>query len=182
MREKEERKMNEMMPLEKIESRIYMIRGKKVMLDCDLAEMYGVDTRNLKRQVRRNPDRFPSDFMFILNEKEIGDLVCHFGTPMRSRFGGAQPFAFTEHGILMLSSVLNSKRAIEINIKIMRVFNKIREFALSHRSLADRIEQLENKHLKHELDISTIFKVLKKLMEPKPEKPVKRIGFSVGGE
>lgn len=168
--------MKDMVPIEKVESKIYLIRGHKVMLDRDLAELYGVDNRHLKRQVRRNRHRFPTDFMFVLDQPEQEAMVRQFGTPLRSRFGGSAPFAFTEHGILMLSSVLNSRRAIEVNIKIMRIFVKLRATLASHRWLAGKIKTLEKKHLRHDLEIQAIFKVLKQIMEP-PVKPAKRIGF-----
>ena len=114
---------------QKILNRIYAIRGEKVMLDQDLAEMYGAETKQLKRQVKRNKDRFPKDFMFELTKKEYENLGSQIGT---SRWGGTRymPMAFTEQGVAMLSSVLNSKTAIEVNIRIIRVFTKIRQYAL----------------------------------------------------
>jgi len=173
---KEKGENMELVPIERIESKIYLIRGHKVMLDWDLAELYGVDNRHLKRQVRRNRQRFPTDFMFVLDQPEQASLVRQFGTPLRSRFGGSSPFAFTEHGILMLSSVLNSQRAIEVNIKIMRIFIRLRTVLASHRWLANKIKALEKKHSRHDEEIQAIFKVLEQIMEP-PAKPAKRIGF-----
>jgi hypothetical protein len=167
------------MPLEMIESKIYLIRGKKVMLDHDLAGLYKVEPKQLKRQVRRNLRRFPPDFMFQLNSEEHEILRCQNGTLRHGQFVKYLPYAFSEHGTLMLSSILNSERAIEVNIKIMRIFNKIREFAVSYKAIAERLSELEKKHSKHELEITTVFKVLKKLIE-KPvieEKPKRRIGF-----
>jgi hypothetical protein len=169
-------KVGDLMPIERIENKIYFIRGQKVMLDRDLAELYGIDNRNLKRQVRRNRHRFPTDFMFILSQQEQVAMVRHFGTPLRSIFGGSAPFAFTEHGILMLSSILNSKRAISVNIRIMRIFVKFRMTLASHRWLAGKIRALEEKSSRQDLEIKTIFQVLKKIMEPSV-KQTRRIGF-----
>jgi len=161
--------MSEMVPLEMIEKKIYLVRGKKVMLDQDLAQLYGVEPKQLKRQVRRNLKRFPPDFMFQLNKAENLMLRCQFGTLRHGQFAKYLPDAFSEHGILMLSSVLNSERAIEVNIKIMRIFNKIREFAVSYKALAERLAKFEKKHSKPGIEVTTVFKVLKKLMQPPPE-------------
>jgi len=167
-----------LIPEERIENRIFVIRGKKVMFDRDLAALYGVKTEHLKRQVRRNPDRFPEDFLLIITRQEFKNLTCHFG---RSSWGGVRtlPFAFTEHGILMLSSVLNSKRAILINIQIMRTFTKLRELMISHKELAGKIEEIEKKFKDHDQNFVLIFKAIKELLK-KPEEPEKKkmpIGF-----
>jgi len=132
--------------LQVIENLIYEIRGCKVMLDFDLAMMYGVETRVLKQSVRRNINRFPSDFMFMLTEQEIDALVSQFVIPSKKYFGGALPFAFTEQGVAMLSSVLKSKNAIEVNIAIMRAFVFIRQYALTHKDLTEKLKQLEKKY------------------------------------
>jgi len=116
--------------------------------------------------------------MFVLSNKEIDKLVCHFGTPFRSYLGGAKPFAFTEHGILMLSSVLKSKIAIQINIQIMRVFTKLRQILATHRELAQKFKELEQRVGKHDFEIARIFDAIRKMVEPE-EKPAKRIGFRV---
>ena len=160
-------------PVEKIKNKIFQIRGKNVMLDRDLAELYGVETGQLTRQVRRNRDRFPDDFMFLLTRKELINLKCQFGT---SSWGGTRklPYAFTEHGILMLSSVLNSKRAIKVNIQIMRAFVNLRRIIFTYESLRRKIEAMEKKY---NGQFQIIFKAIKKLMEPPPEKPKRRIGF-----
>lgn len=162
-----------MIPYKIIEKKIYLIRGQKVMLDADLAKLYGVTTSNLKRQVRRNLDRFPNDFLFILSQKEIEMLVCQIGIPSKSHFGGAPPFAFTEHGILMLSSVLNSKRAIQVNIQIMRTFTRIREMLSSHKELREKIERMERKY---DQQFKVVFDYIKALLEI-PKKENKPIGF-----
>ncbi|MBF6641091.1 ORF6N domain-containing protein [Flavobacterium sp. J49] len=132
------------MEIEVIQHKIYEIRGHKVMLDFHLAELYNVETRVLKQAVRRNSNRFPTDFMFALSENEINQLVSQSVIPSKSYFGGAFPFAFTEQGIAMLSSVLNSEKAIEINISIIRAFVTIRQFSLSYSELKSRIEEIES--------------------------------------
>jgi hypothetical protein len=165
-----------LVPPESIESKILLIRGKKVMLDKDLAELYGVATRNLNKAVNRNLERFPDDFMFQLNGDEFENLMFHFGT---SSWGGTRKFprVFTEHGILMLSSVLKSKRAIQVNIAIMRVFVKFKEMISTHKELIHKLAELERKIERHDGDITSIFEAIRQLMAPPPEKPKRRIGF-----
>ncbi len=165
-----------LIPQETIESKIFLIRGKKVILDKDLAEMYGVTTGNLNKAVKRNINRFPEDFMFPLTRKELRDLIFQFGI---SSWGGTRklPRAFTEHGVLMLSSVLNSERAAQVNIAIMRAFVKLRELLSTNKELALKLSQLEMKIEKHDEEIQAIFKAIHRLMEPPPEKPKRRIGF-----
>lgn len=132
------------MELEVIQNKIFEIRGHKVMLDFELALLYSVETSVLKQAVRRNISRFPEDFMFVLSEAELNLLVSQSVIPSKSYFGGAFPFAFTEQGIAMLSSVLNSEKAIEINISIIRAFVTIRQFSLPYAELKTRIEEIEN--------------------------------------
>ncbi len=167
---------------DKIINKIYLICGFKVMLDFDLSELYLVETKQLKRQVRRNIERFPEDFMFELNKEEFEDLRSQTGT---SRWGGSRylPMAFTEQGVAMLSSVLSSKMAIEVNIRIIRVFSKMREMLLTHKDILLKLEQAEKNMMKqdgklkkHEDDIQIIFKALKQLLNP-PQQPRERIGF-----
>lgn len=160
---------------EKIINKIYLIRGKKVMLDFELAEMYETETKQLKRQVRRNIDRFPDDFMFELTGKEFTDLRSQSGT---SSWGGTRynPMAFTEQGVAMLSSVLNSSTAIKVNIQIIRVFTKMKEMLLTNKDILLKLEQLENKVSGHDENIQMIFEALKQLLNP-PQEPRKRIGF-----
>ena len=167
----------EIVPIEVIENKIYLIRGQKVMFDRDLAMLYGVETRILNKAVKRNIDRFPSDFMFELNNEEYKNLKFHFGT---SSWGGLRkhPKVFTEHGILMLSSVLNSKRAIHVNIQIMRAFVKLRNILSTHKELAAKLAELERKYEGHDVNIRQIFSAIKQLMKP-PVKRSKRIGFRV---
>lgn len=132
-----------MKPLEIITQKIHEIRGQKVMLDFDLAALYETETRILKQAVRRNIERFPEDFMFELTENEIFKLVSQIVIPSKSKLGGAKPFAFTEQGVSMLSSVLKSNKAIEINISIMRTFVTIRQFALNYSELQNKIMEIE---------------------------------------
>ncbi|HXJ97800.1 MAG TPA: ORF6N domain-containing protein [Gelidibacter sp.] len=131
---------------QEIENKIYEIRHQNVMLDFDLAEMYQIETRVLKQAVRRNLERFPKDFMFELTEIEIESMVSQNVIPSKQKLGGAKPFAFTEQGVAMLSSVLKSKIAIEINISIIRTFVLMRQYALSHKELSEKLSQLENKY------------------------------------
>ena len=132
------------MELQIIQNKIYEIRGQRVMLDFDLAEMYDVETRALKQAIKRNIDRFPNDFMFELNEKEIENLVSQSVIPSKSKLGGAKPFAFTEQGVAMLSSVLNSKKAIQVNIAVIRAFVVLRQHLADYKDLKENIATLEN--------------------------------------
>ena len=157
---------------EMVMQKIFIIRDQKVMLDKDLAELYGVETKRLKEQVRRNLDRFPSDFMFQLTFRELDYLRSQIAT---SSWGGSRypPMAFTEQGVAMLSSVLNSKQAIKVNIQIIRVFTRMRELLLTHKDVLSKLELLEEKYLKHEMDIQTIFGHFKKIIIPQERKPIK---------
>ena len=168
--------MRDLIPARRIGNKIYLIRGQKVMLDRDLAELYGVNTAQLKRQVKRNRDRFPGDFMFVLNEKEIRRVVCQIGIPSKSYFGGSKPFAFTEHGILMLSSVLKSSCAVQINIQIMRIFTRLRRILSTHKELAEKLKELEQKVENHDSEIKGIFEAIRLLVAPEKESK-KKIGF-----
>jgi hypothetical protein len=166
---------------ERIIDKIYLIRGKKVMLDRDLAELYGVETRRLKEQVNRNLERFPSHFMFELTKEENENLRSQNATLKQGAFSKYLPYAFTEHGVLMLSNVLKSGRAIEMSIKIIDVFVKLREMLSTHKDILLKLEQLERKVTGHDGDIQLIFTALKKLLSP-PQKPRPRIGFRRKGE
>jgi hypothetical protein len=158
-----------------VEQRIFLIRGQNVILDFAIAELYGVETRALKQAVRRNLDRFPADFMFELSAAEIKKLVSQTVIPTRGKLGGATPMAFTEQGVAMLSSVLRSPRAVQVNIAIMRAFVRLREMLMSNADLARKLLALENKYDAH---FKIVFDAIRELMEgpPPPEKP--RIGFS----
>jgi uncharacterized protein YjcR len=170
---------NTLIPQERIESKILLLRGKKVMLDADLAELYGVETKQLKRAVRRNVSRFPPDFFFALTEKEYESLRCQFGTLKRGGHSKYLPYAFTEQGVAMLSSVLHSERAIQVNIAIMRAFTKLRELMISHKELAKKMEDLEHKFLEHDKNFVIVFKAIKELLKKPKEPEVKKrpIGF-----
>jgi len=187
--------------VEIIATRILFLRGQRVMLDRDLARLYGVSVKRLNEQVKRNIRRFPPDFMFILTLQEVRDLRSQFATlnsqpytvqevsNLKSQFatssleatesqhdanwGGVRklPFAFTEQGVAMLSSVLHSERAIRVNIMIMRAFVKLKELLLTHKDLADKIAELEKKYADHDDNIQLIFEAIKKLLEPAPEPP-----------
>lgn len=161
------------MNLEIIQQQIIELRGQKVMLDFHLADLYEIETRTLKQAVRRNNNRFPVDFMFELNESEIEYLVSQFVIPSKSKLGGAKPFAFTEQGVAMLSSVLNSEKAIAINIAIMRTFVSLREFALNYKELNDKITEIEKQ-------FPDIYKILNFLMDKENSTSSKeriKIGF-----
>ncbi len=171
-----------MIPDEVVMTKIYYIRGNKVMMDRDLAELYGVETKRLKEQVRRNIDRFPEDFMFEMTKDELENWRSQFATSNSEKMGmRVPPFMFTEHGVLMLSSVLNSKRAIEMNIQIMRVFTKMKEMIFNHAELLARLESIEQKLEGHDHEIKVLFEYLKKLMEEKElrigQENRKRIGY-----
>lgn len=162
---------------QKILNRIYVVRGQKVMLDEDLAEMYNVQTKRLNEQVKRNINRFPKDFMFTLTEKDYENLKSQNAT---SSWGGRRklPNAFTEQGVAMLSSILNSDTAIEVNIRIIRVFTKLKEYALTHKEILLQLAKLEKEVKGNSRDIENIFMVLKELLEKESKIiPRRRIGF-----
>jgi hypothetical protein len=156
-----------------IASYIYFIRREKVMLDNDLAKLYAVETRVLKQAVRRNLNRFPNDFMFELTDDEIDWVVSQKLIPSKKFFGGARPFAFTEQGVAMLSSVINSDRAIQVNIVIVRTFVKLRQLLLDDKDIAEKIEKLEQKYDKQ---FKIVFTALQQLIKEENE-PRPRIGF-----
>lgn len=161
---------------ENITNKIYLIQGHKVMIDHDLAVLYGVTTGNLNKAVRRNIDRFPPDFMFQLSKEEVGFLRFQFGSLKKGRHYKYLPYAFTEQGVAMLSSVLRSKRAVQVNITIMRAFVKLRETLSLHKELATKLKELENKVEGHDGAIHAIFEAIRRLM--KEEKgPKGKIGF-----
>jgi hypothetical protein len=159
-------------PIERIQNRIFILRKQKVMLDRDLAELYGVVTKALNKAVTRNKDRFPPDFMFRLTKQEVTDLRCQFGT---SSWGGLRysPRAFTEQGVAMLSSVLRSKRAVKVNIEIMRAFVNLRGILASHEELSRKLDKLEKKYDKQ---FRVVFEAIRQLMT-QPVSKTRRIGF-----
>ncbi len=158
-----------------VEQRIFLIRGQKVMLSPHLAELYEVETRALNQAVKRNSERFPEDFMFQLTVKEVDFLVSQNVIPQKKYFGGSLPYTFTEQGVAMLSSVLHSRRAIQVNIAIMRAFIKLRELLASNKDLAHRLDELEQKYDKQ---FAVVFEAIRQLMQP-PAKPKRQIRFRV---
>jgi len=165
-----------LIPADRIEKAILLIRKQKVMLDADLADLYGVQTKFLVRAVKRNIDRFPADFMFQLSKEEFDDLRCHFGTS--SDWGGRRypPYAFTEQGVAMLSSVLRSQRAVQVNIEIMRAFIRLRQMLASNAELARKLDELEKKY---DAQFKEVFEAIRQLMIP-PEPKRRPIGFQTG--
>ncbi len=173
-----------LIPVERIESSILLVRGQKVMLDRDLASLYGVTVKALNQAVKRNPSRFPGDFMFQLTAKETkewwkhvmsGRLRSQIVTLKRGEHIKYRPFAFTEHGILMLSSVLRSKRAVEVNIAIMRTFVRMRAMLTSNAELTRRLDALERKY---DAQFKVVFEAIRQILEP-PPKPKRPMGFQV---
>ncbi|MBZ5553603.1 MAG: ORF6N domain-containing protein [Acidobacteriia bacterium] len=160
-----------------IESKILIIRGQKVVLGMHLAGLYRVETRALNQAVKRNIRRFPEDFMFQLTAAEAEHLVSQSVIPHRKYFGGSLPYAFTEQGVAMLSSVLTSERAVQVNIAIMRAFVNLREFLSTHKELALQLAQQERRIDEHDEEISVIFDAIRKLMTP-PAPPRRKIGFA----
>lgn len=180
------RTSNVMIPDEVIVDKIYLIRGKKVMLDRDLADLYKVETKRLKEQVRRNIDRFPDDFMFELTKEELSEWRYNFGTSSSETMGlRVPPFAFTEHGVIMLASVLNSERAIQVNIRIVRIFIRMREIMETHNEILKKLDYLDKKDIEQDERIMLVFEYLKKLEAGKQQefeqKNRKRIGFKTPG-
>ncbi|MCK4879213.1 MAG: ORF6N domain-containing protein [Bacteroidales bacterium] len=176
-----------MVPDEVIMNKIYQIRGKKVMLDRDLANLYGVETKVLKQSVRRSIKRFPSDFMFELSTEELQEWRSQIVTSNADRMGlRYPPFCFTEHGVIMLASVLNSDRAIQINVQIVRIFTKMREMLASHKEILHSLEKIEHKLTENDNQILVIFEYLKQLKESKQQeigqKNRKRIGYKQKNE
>lgn len=178
---------DDLLPLETITQHILVLRGQKVLLDSDLAALYGVETRRLNEQVRRNLGRFPEDFIFEINAEEMANLKSHFAT---SSWGGRRklPLAFTEHGAIMAATVLKSPRAVEVSVYVVRAFIRLRELIVSNKELAHRLDELENKadlmELKHDtfahntrVQLKQVFEAIRELSAP-PEPPKKRpIGF-----
>ena len=171
--------MSNTISVEVIATKIFQIRGRKVMVDRDLSHLYGVPTKALNQAVKRNIGRFPDDFMFQLTEPETKELVTICDRFNTMKHSTVMPYVFTGQGVAMLSSVLNSERAIRVNILIMRAFTKIREILLTHKELAVKIEALERKYAGHDQTIKEIFEAIKQLLEPPPVKEKKIIGFHV---
>lgn len=167
--------MNEIARMDHIENKILLIRGLKVMLSADLAVLYGVETRTLNQAVKRNIKRFPSDFMFQLTELETKKLVSQNVIPSKKHFGGSLPYAFTEQGIAMLSGILNSDRAVNVNIEIMRTFVRIRKMLISNTALARKLKSMERKY---DEQFKVVFEAIYSLMDTNETKKKSKIGFN----
>ena len=165
-----------------VHSRILILRHQKVLLDSDLAQLYGVPVKRLNQQVKRNAERFPSDFMFQLTAKEHEVLRLHFATSSRTHGGRRYaPFAFTEHGAVMAATVLNSKKAIETSVVVVRAFLRLRKMLATNRQLAEKIAELEDRMESHDKTIQDIFEAIRELMAP-PKASKERIGFQLPGK
>jgi len=172
-----------LIPVEIIESKIYLIRGVKVMLDKDLATLYGVKPIALRQQVKRNKDRFPIDFIFQLTQKETENLVSQNVIPSKRSLGGYLPYVFTEHGVAMLASVLKSTRAIQVNVAIIRTFIKLRKILATHKDLILEIEKIKRTQKEHGQHIVNILNVIRQLINPPPDStPKEPIGFREGSK
>jgi hypothetical protein len=167
---------NKIIPTESIISKILLIRGQKVMLDSDLAKLYGVDTKRLNQQVKRNIKRFPDDFMFQIKEEEYIALRSQIATSKAKGGRRYLPYVFTEHGVAMLSSVLNSDKAIEANIFIIRAFVKLREMISTHKDVQKKLKNIEDKLNEHDEKIIQIIRIINHITAP-PEKPKRKLGF-----
>jgi len=169
-------------PVGRIEERILLIRGERVMLDADLAALYGVQTKNLVKAAKRNIERFPEDFMFQLTPAEFRDLRFQFGTSNTGRGGRRYaPYAFTEHGAIMAASILSTDRAVRVSVYVVRAFVKLRQFISEHKELARKLAELERRLQGHDEQILALMEAIRELMVPPPPKEGrKRIGFSVG--
>ncbi|MDR4499691.1 MAG: ORF6N domain-containing protein [Candidatus Scalindua sp.] len=163
-------------PKDYVESKILLMRDKKVMLDRDLALLYGVETKVLNQAVKRNKGRFPEDFMFQLTKDEYNSLRSQIVTLKRGQHRKYPPYVFTEQGVAMLSSVLNSEKAIQVNIQIMRTFTKLREMMISYKELQKKIESMEKRHDKHDQHFQVVFKAIQEMLNP-PVKKKGKIGF-----
>jgi hypothetical protein len=167
-------------PADGIEQSIFLIRGHRVMLDSHLAALYGVETKNLNKAVRRNLSRFPADFMFQLTPEELANLKFQIGTSSSTHGGRRKPVsAFTDQGVAMLSSVLRSQRAVRVNIAIMRAFVRLRETLSLHKELAHKLAELERRIENHDESIHSLFEAIRQLMAPPAQPPLKEIGFHV---
>ncbi len=173
--------MNELVLFENLQKRIFTIRGQRVMIDCDLAELYGVETKKLNQAVKRNIERFPSDFMFQLTDKEQNEVVTNCDHLGKLKYSATNAYAFTEHGVTMLSGVLRSKKAVEINIQVVRAFIVLRQFAIENKDLSQRLNELEKYFIQHceenRVDILEIHKTMSLLMD---RTAPSKIGFRAG--
>jgi len=170
-------KSKSVVPVGKIENRILLIRGEKVIIDADLAEFYGVPTKRLNEQVKRNKDRFPDDFMFQLIPGEKAEVVANCDHLKNLKYSKALPYAFTEHGAIMAAGVLNTSRAIEISVFIVRAFVKMRQMVTGHKELQRKIAQIERRLTDHDEQIIELVRLIKQLLKPEPPPKKRRIGY-----
>ncbi len=162
------------MPARPLETRIILVRGERVMIDADLAAVYGVPTKALNQAVKRNPRRFPADFAFRLSAAEKSEVVTNCDHLARLRFASARPYAFTEHGAIMAANVLNSRRAVELSVEVVRAFARLREMVASHKDLAKRLDELESRY---DRQFKAVFDAIRELMRPPEPKMKRKIGF-----
>ena len=168
---------NAIVPVGKIENRILLIRGEKVIIDADIAEFYGVQTKRLNEQVKRNAGRFPKDFMFQLTKAEKSEVVANCDHLANLKYSSSLPYAFTEHGAIMAASVLNTPRAIEVSVFIVRAFVKLREIIAGHKELQRKINRIEKRLAEHDEQIVDLVDLIKRLLSPDPLPKKRRIGF-----
>jgi len=172
----------DIIPIGRIEDQIYTVRGKRVMLDADLARLYGVTTRRLNEQVRRNADRFPDDFAFQLTNQELAILMSQNATSSEASRGHGgrrkRPLVFTEHGAIMAASVLNSPRAVEVSVFVVRAFVKLRELSMAHKEIRQKLDELEHKVAGHDQAIAGLISAIRELMTPPEPKKKRPIGFA----
>ncbi|HXC06943.1 MAG TPA: ORF6N domain-containing protein [Bacteroidia bacterium] len=168
-------------PDEVLINKIYILRGHRIMLDRDLAGLYGTNPKRLREQVKRNAGRFPANFMFQLTEQETDLLVSQNAIPSKKHLGGTLPYAFTEHGVLMLANVLKSDEAIQMSVRIIEIFVKMRELLLTHKDILLQLEKLERQVVRNSDDIRQIFAALRQLLSP-PPLPRRKIGYKSGKE
>jgi hypothetical protein len=172
------KRSSSVIPIERVERTILLLRGQKVILDADLGKLYGVTTKRLNEQIRRNQARFPEDFVFRLTPEEKSEVVANCDHLFKLKFSPTLPLAFTEHGAIMAASVLNSPRAIETSILVVRAFIRLREILITHKELARKLEELERRIESHDEQIQNIFEAIRQLMS-RPETTRKKIGFEV---
>jgi ORF6N domain len=169
---------NNLIAAESIEAKILLIRGLKVMLDADLAELYGVETKRLNEQVRRNSDRFPEDFMFRLTAEEKAEVVANCDHLAKLKYSPSLPYAFTEHGTIMAANVINSHRAVEISVHVVRAFVRLRDLVSTHKELSHKLDELERKVSSHDQAIAGLINAIRQLMSPAETKKKRAIGFA----
>jgi hypothetical protein len=162
---------------QEITGRILLIRGQRVMLDRDLAQLYGMQPFRFREQVKRNLERFPKSFMFQLTASELREVVSQFAIPSHTYAGGSVPYAFTEHGVLMLANVLRSERAVQMSIRIIELLVRMREMVFTHQDILHKLERIEEKVAAHDEDIGTLFDHIREMLTPAPEQPRQRIGY-----